>query len=588
MKYRALTLVPLAAGLVVLAGPSPAGAAACSLQQLTSTVDDANNGAPRISHDGTVVLWSSDADLAFPSDNGDGSTELYRLDLDGNGIPEQVTDSTGSENLRGELSGDGDRVVFVSTGEHGAGADNGDGSSEAFLWEVGDDASDIQQLTNSQETTDYPTINGDGTRIAFASRGDLTGDNPDEDLEIFVHDTVAGVTTQLTDATSGGGGSYAPKIDDAGTRVVFVSDADLTGATPDGGQDVFRVDTTPETTTLLVDAPAQGASPEDVDADASVVAFDAEGLDLTGGNPDGSYEIYTHRSSSGVAQVTDLPDDDHYVNDARLDAAGDRLAFEANGDLTGENPGGEEYQLWVADRTGRVGIDQLTHGPMDVGELDMSHDGTRIVFDAAGDPVGENADGNDEIFLATCGGPHRTYTDVPPTNFFYEPIEWMAAAGVANGFPNGTFKPGDAVKRQQMANFLYNLAGRPEFLPSGQTFSDVPPSNPFFTPIEWMTEEGIANGFPNGTFRPNDPVKRQQMANFLFALAGSPAFDPGDPDFTDVPATNPFFTEIEWMAAEGIANGFPNGTFKPRDPVKRQQMANFLLNLVNGPGVDLD
>ena len=52
--------------------------------------------------------------------------------------------------------------------------------------------------------------------------------------------------------------------------------------------------------------------------------------------------------------------------------------------------------------------------------------------------------------------------------------------------------------------------------------------------------------------------------------------------------TNPFFTEIEWMAAEGIASGFPGGLYKPQDPVKRQQMANFLLNLMNGPGVDLD
>jgi hypothetical protein len=42
------------------------------------------------------------------------------------------------------------------------------------------------------------------------------------------------------------------------------------------------------------------------------------------------------------------------------------------------------------------------------------------------------------------------------------------------------------------------------------------------------------------------------------------------------------------MVGEGIANGFPGGLFKPQDAVKRQQMANFLLNLVNGPGVDLE
>jgi hypothetical protein len=41
------------------------------------------------------------------------------------------------------------------------------------------------------------------------------------------------------------------------------------------------------------------------------------------------------------------------------------------------------------------------------------------------------------------------------------------------------------------------------------------------------------------------------------------------------------------MAAEGIANGFNDGTYRPDEPVKRQQMANFLYNLAAGPGVDL-
>jgi hypothetical protein len=213
-----------------------------------------------------------------------------------------------------------------------------------------------------------------------------------------------------------------------------------------------------------------------------------------------------------------------------------------------------------------------------------------VAYSSAADPTGQNPDHNREIFLATCGDPLRLFQDVAPTTAFYDQVQWMATAGVANGFPGGVFKPLDAVKRQQMANFLYALAGEPAFTPPATpTFTDVPATNPFSTEIEWMVGEGIANGFPGPTFRPTAPVKRQQMANFLYALAGEPAFTPpATPTFTDVPATNPFFTEIEWMVGEGIANGFPGGLFKPQDAVKRQQMANFLLNLVNGPGVDLE
>jgi len=83
-------------------------------------------------------------------------------------------------------------------------------------------------------------------------------------------------------------------------------------------------------------------------------------------------------------------------------------------------------------------------------------------------------------------------------------------------------------------------------------------------------------------------VKRQQMANFMYNLGGQPLFSaPGTPSFNDVPTSNPFYLQIEWMFAEGVANGFPGGLFKPLDPVKRQQMANFMHNFAVSPGVDL-
>ncbi|OWY63182.1 hypothetical protein B7486_54470 [cyanobacterium TDX16] len=47
------------------------------------------------------------------------------------------------------------------------------------------------------------------------------------------------------------------------------------------------------------------------------------------------------------------------------------------------------------------------------------------------------------------------------------------------------------------------------------TFSDVGPNHPFRDEIGWLTDQGIANGYPDGTFRGGDPVTRQAMAAFL-------------------------------------------------------------------------
>ncbi|MCC5950917.1 MAG: S-layer homology domain-containing protein [Acidimicrobiia bacterium] len=52
-------------------------------------------------------------------------------------------------------------------------------------------------------------------------------------------------------------------------------------------------------------------------------------------------------------------------------------------------------------------------------------------------------------------------------------------------------------------------------------FSDVPPGHPFAAEINWMAANDIAGGFPDGSFRPTDPVSRQAFAAFLARYAGS-------------------------------------------------------------------
>lgn len=51
-------------------------------------------------------------------------------------------------------------------------------------------------------------------------------------------------------------------------------------------------------------------------------------------------------------------------------------------------------------------------------------------------------------------------------------------------------------------------------------FSDVPDGNPFHDDIAWMNDNNIANGFGDGTYRPGAPVSRQAMAAFMHRLAG--------------------------------------------------------------------
>ncbi|HZK04448.1 MAG TPA: family 10 glycosylhydrolase [Actinomycetaceae bacterium] len=120
-------------------------------------------------------------------------------------------------------------------------------------------------------------------------------------------------------------------------------------------------------------------------------------------------------------------------------------------------------------------------------------------------------------------------------------------------------------------------------------FTDVPAGSQFFSEIEWLASEAITTGYPDGTFRPLDPVNRDAMAAFLYRLAGEPAFTPpATSPFTDVAPEIQFYPEITWLASTGISTGWDTGggtaEFRPWEPINRDAMAAFLYRFAGEPG----
>jgi S-layer homology domain len=117
----------------------------------------------------------------------------------------------------------------------------------------------------------------------------------------------------------------------------------------------------------------------------------------------------------------------------------------------------------------------------------------------------------------------QRFNDVPPDNQFYNFIDRLAALGITSGCGNNNYCPANPVLRQEMAAFIIRALG--EFNPpppATQRFSDVPPSNPFYNFIDRLAALGITSGCATSPprFCPADPVTRGQMAAFL-----SRAFD---------------------------------------------------------------
>lgn len=174
------------------------------------------------------------------------------------------------------------------------------------------------------------------------------------------------------------------------------------------------------------------------------------------------------------------------------------------------------------------------------------------------------------------------FPDVPPTHRFCADIAWVATSGTMQGYADGSFQPLNATTRQAFIAILYRLAGEPDGPDPTCTsapFTDVDPGHPFCGEIAWAAANGIAGGYADGSFRPVGELRRDASIAFLYRLAGVPdGADPvcGGAAFTDVTTEHAFCGQIEWAETIGLATGFYDDTFRPAPAIERQAVAAVL------------
>lgn len=229
----------------------------------------------------------------------------------------------------------------------------------------------------------------------------------------------------------------------------------------------------------------------------------------------------------------------------------------------------------------RIKVSAGTSGLVDQWYSDGTYDGSATRVSAPPEATAQGID------LTLTRSP--LFVDVGSDNVFFNEISWLAARGVTGGYPDGTYRSVDVIHRDAMAAFLYRAAGRPEFIPPDSSpFSDVATTSPFYKEITWLKAQGITTGYGDGTFRPLGAINRDAMAAFLYRFAGTSCIRPQAeiPVFTDNPVGGQFHNEIKWMSCYDISTGYPDGSYRPGEPVRRDAMAAFLKRWSAGPGWD--
>jgi len=112
-------------------------------------------------------------------------------------------------------------------------------------------------------------------------------------------------------------------------------------------------------------------------------------------------------------------------------------------------------------------------------------------------------------------------------------------------------------------------------------FSDVSPGSPFYQYVRSLACRGVISGYSDGTFRPNNNTTRGQLSKIVALAQGWTIYTPPSPTFSDVPATDTFYSYIETAYHHGIISGYTCGTgcleFRPTNNVTRGQVSKIVV-----------
>jgi len=113
------------------------------------------------------------------------------------------------------------------------------------------------------------------------------------------------------------------------------------------------------------------------------------------------------------------------------------------------------------------------------------------------------------------------FSDVTSTEANAVYINYLAQRGLISGFPDGTFQPGGTVTRAQMAQMLIRSNMMDTKPGAVIQFADVKPDHWAYKTISSAVQSGFIAGYPDGTFRPEAPATRAELATMLLRLTSA-------------------------------------------------------------------
>ena len=170
------------------------------------------------------------------------------------------------------------------------------------------------------------------------------------------------------------------------------------------------------------------------------------------------------------------------------------------------------------------------------------------------------------------------YVDVKKDAWFYPAVYYTDRHDLMEGISDKLFAPGLPMTRAMLVQTLYAAADKPESnIEAGGMFSDVAEGAWYEDAVNWAVETGIAAGYGNGMFGPEDKIDREQMAVMMYAAANKIQVQ-GELTFADAEQVSDWAENaMLWAVQNNIMKGIGSNLLAPQITASRAEAAVMLM-----------
>jgi len=174
-----------------------------------------------------------------------------------------------------------------------------------------------------------------------------------------------------------------------------------------------------------------------------------------------------------------------------------------------------------------------------------------------------------------------SFSDLNQTDENFVAINFLKNNDIVRGYPDGTFKPNNNVTRVEALKFIYEGLNKDVKPRAFLQFADTDSKAWYARYIAAAQKDGVIKGYANNLFKPANPVTRAEFVKMLVEAAGYDGqnYVALGKSYSDVKAKDWFYTYVSLARDKNLLDTSTN-LFRPNDPIKRADVAAILYRTI--------